>query len=961
MSNLTILEQEALNRVGEKPELQAHFFSGIKKLKWFDEIFAQEFLNPSNNPRPQTTKNQYINIPSWPILDYLVATSELLQQPENRPYAKKFIRVIRETTSFAISEGFSNHRTWWQFSKIIRHIPTDLIVEEDFNLILFWLSDPYDKVLIGNELGIWLKDMLANYIDGHQCLVLPLMNVIFDIKSVESHYSNDKHEAALSIDYYRAGKLVDAIAYRAGEVIGLDAISLFESKLQSALDIEDNDRWSVMWRPAIEDHEQNRSTDDAQAVMLKAVRESMTAFININIREAEPHLNELLLSESQIKRRIGIYIASTNFANITDETKTNALNGNNFKDPYRHEIWWFLNRNFSNLSAINQAGVIATINNMNVKDDEGSVREQATAYKKSLWLSSIKDADARVQTLFQQAIDITGTEPDHPDFASYSTFGPANHESPIEVTELKQILQNSEEFIRYLNAYDYIGHFDEPGLEGLVKTFGALITEIFEELPSYLPRFLDLKLHFIHEIYTVFSDAWANDRDVNWPLFWKAILDFSASLINNDGFWDRPTDQPQGAFVGNRHRVIRALGVLIESGCKNDAHTFPLACITPAKELLEQILTHQEGEEFSDTSDAVSVSINSPRGRCLEAYINLALHECRKKRPELNNHEDIWASYEPVFSRELLRKERHEYEFATLVANFLPNFRYLSEHWVDTNLASIFDVSSHQGWLCAVQGYSYVGRFDEKVYDYLKASGNFVRILDSEELKDRVEDRYIQLIVLGYYHEKEAIDDEGSHISLLLERNIPEELSAVVWFIWNLDNDKGPRIKAIVNELFPALLQSIDLNTQAGRKLASRLCSWADFFDEFNDDEIGWLTTIASYAEEDFNTRHIMEALARLSETDPMKAYDIWMLVLQNRTYDYPDEPIKAIFKQLVNAGADGIRAAKEIAGRYHTLGTSSPLDWLNEITGITIDANTGIHESTDIKVQLNTGGIDSV
>ncbi|ETN91619.1 hypothetical protein U062_02148 [Gammaproteobacteria bacterium MOLA455] len=932
MSELTIAEQNALESIVTKPELQAYFFSKIKKLKWFDEITAKGFLAPSKNPHPITTKDQYIETPGWHALEYLVTTSEHLKQPENRSYAKKFLAVIREVTDSAISEGFSNYRTWWQFSKIIRCIPLDLIDKEDFGRIRFWLGDLFDRSLIGNELGVWLREMLANYVDDDKPHLLSLMSTIFEIKSVKSRYSEEKLEAALFIDDYHAEKLIDAIAYRAGEVIGLDAVELFESKLHSALDIQNNDRWSAIWRPAIEEHEQNRTTYDALAIMVNAVRESMGAFIRNNPGEAGSHLDELVLNESHIKRRIGIYIAASNFKNITEETVSNVVNADNFIDPYLHEMWWFLNWNYSNLIDVYQERVLDAISNISVKDEEGNEREQATAYKKSLWLSSIKEVDACTQALFQQAFDITKTEPDHPDFSSYSSSGSVIHESPIEVTELKVMLQNSEEFIRYLNAYDHVGFLDEPGLEGLVKAFGALITEVFEELPCHLSDFVRLELHFTHQIYTVFSGTWTNKRDVDWELFWTSILVFSATLINEESFWLKSTDQPQGAFVANRHWVIGGLSRLIESGCKNDEHGFPLMCIEPAKEVLEKILVRQKGEDFSVTSDAVSISINSPRGRCLEAYINLALYECRNKRPDSVNHEDIWATYEPIFSGELLRKERNEYEFATLVGNYLLNFRYLSDSWVDRNLPSIFDASNHQGWLCAVQGYSYVGRYDEKAYDYLKTSREFIRILDSEELKDRVEDRYINFIVLGYYYEKEALDDEGSLMGLLLDRNIPEELSAVVWFIWTLRNDEQPRVKAIVNELFPRLLQNITLNTQAGRKRASRLCLWADFFDEFAPDVISWLRTIASYAEEDFNTSHIIEALARLSETDAMEAYHLWMLVLQSRIYDYPDEPIKVIFRNLVDAGPAGKRAAKDIAGRYYTFGTSRPLGWLNEI-----------------------------
>jgi len=93
---------------------------------------------------------------------------------------------------------------------------------------------------------------------------------------------------------------------------------------------------------------------------------------------------------------------------------------------------------------------------------------------------------------------------------------------------------------------------------------------------------------------------------------------------------------------------------------------------------------------------------------------------------------------------------------------------------------------------------------------------------------------------------------------------------------------------------------------------------------------------IASHAADDFDTRYLMEVLARLSETDAMTNYEFCILSLLNRTYDYLGEPIKAVFSQLVDVGADGIRAEKEIAGPYQGFGIGRPIDWLKDIIGAT-------------------------
>jgi len=70
-------------------------------------------------------------------------------------------------------------------------------------------------------------------------------------------------------------------------------------------------------------------------------------------------------------------------------------------------------------------------------------------------------------------------------------------------------------------------------------------------------------------------------------------------------------------------------------------------------------------------SDAVSISINSSRGRCLEAIINLVLFTCRNHKKNGINHLEAWEQFQEIFDLELKKSSNGEYEFATLVAYYL--------------------------------------------------------------------------------------------------------------------------------------------------------------------------------------------------------------------------------------------------------------------------------------------------
>ncbi len=207
-----------------------------------------------------------------------------------------------------------------------------------------------------------------------------------------------------------------------------------------------------------------------------------------------------------------------------------------------------------------------------------------------------------------------------------------------------------------------------------------------------------------------------------------------------------------------------------------------------------------------------------------------------------------------------------------------------------------------------------------------------MRVLDDENIKDRVEDKVVQHIAVAFMNDFEALSAEDSLIGDLLERRNFEELGHVVWFVWTLRRDGDDKLRHKVYELWPLLLEVVDVSSKEGAKLASSLCDWAAFVEHVDAERKALLLAIAPYADESHNSYDLLENLARISDEQPFEANEIWLEMLQGSTTDYPEEAIRGILVNLVSQGDEGRRAARETVSEYLKRGVDRPSGWLREI-----------------------------
>ncbi|MEF1341603.1 hypothetical protein REH81_33455, partial [Vibrio rotiferianus] len=168
------------------------------------------------------------------------------------------------------------------------------------------------------EIGDWVVDLLEVPNAHNNELTLKIFDFLFAISSTESKISSEKSEPRLNMDGYTANSIAEKSAKKAGELLGLEVVELFESKFKQAIDIEGNDQWSVIWRRAVEEHEQNSSCNDVEAITLKLFRDTLLGYCNVSHDEAvNIKLCSMLDNSYQIIQRVAIYIAGESFIKLS--------------------------------------------------------------------------------------------------------------------------------------------------------------------------------------------------------------------------------------------------------------------------------------------------------------------------------------------------------------------------------------------------------------------------------------------------------------------------------------------------------------------------------------------------------------------------------------------------------------------------------------------------------------------
>lgn len=929
MSNLSVDELDLLDRIKKREKSRLIFFQQVTGLKWFDALAKRGYFNADKNPRPEkTTDRGHVIVPYWYVLDYLEKTSQELKERESSEFPKKFRELVISISEFAKNKQFSNYRTWWKFAEIISNIPSRYVLESDLDIVDYWLDDPYDTSLVGEVIGThWLPELLERGDQHSQKLAIKLVSLLFEVKlDPEAISPIGSNAVSIRGKSFLCHKFIERVSTPLGKSLGAPVLPILENYIESALELSESDKSSVIWRPAIESHEQNQDRDSSIHLLLDLFRDTLNAFVESQSTAGIEYVKHLLSSDFKTLRRIAIHAIDKNFKTCGKLFDTLLKPTLWTKYHYKHELWNLLNHHYSDFTEKQKDSIIHSIKSL--KSENSEIREQTRSYRQAEWLAAIREYGEKEEKAYQNFVQIAGTEPDHPSFEAYMQWGQVMPKSPISVEHLSAM--QTSELIKYLNEFKASdSQFFESPIEGLFDTFREYIKSSALSFSRELSAFQCIELRYKYQIVEAYRELWVEKSSHPWSDIWEPLLRYCHTIVSDETFWDEKNAELVDVMIPNRHWVVGSIASLIESGVKTVDHAFESEFLDVSEDIIELMLKRQEGENF-EKNDAVFNAINSPRGKSIKALFNLTLRRCRDA-DALNDkdHSEIWRRYQPVYDQELKPSTPMSYEVPTLFASYLPNLLYMSRDWVLANMDRIFSLRDPMWWKCAMEGYAYVSSFKKDFYLYLRDKGHLLRALDDDTLYHQTHDRVISNVCFAYCLEIESLETSSDLISSLVNRKKSSELNKLVWEFWRIGKDNKDQLPKI-EAFWRNVLSVIDLNNSEGQRVASNLCILSELIDNLDDDVFKLITEVAPFAHVERNSYEMFKWLEKVSESYPQQSCLIWLSMIRDSSPFYPTDSIQNLLKNIVLAGFN--EEVQEIVEAYLKNGNSKLYKWMKEI-----------------------------
>ena len=921
--------RDALQRIKDSPELVPIFFQQVKGVEWFDELDEQKYFSVEDNPRPRKSDDtEYILIPYWVILDYLEKTSEELKEPKNSEYAKKFLDLMLRVTRFARDHDYSNYRTWWKFTRVISNIPSEFVALNDLELIDYWLEDPFDTHLVCEWIGSqWVRSLLADTDEHSHALAVSLVLLTFKTE-LSDHYTSafDPRSVQIRVDVHLGQQIANLTCKPLGQTVGLKFLTALEDQLTSILD-HVGESSSHIWRPAVEEHTQNSRPKKPLDLIIDLYRDTLDAFIATNSDEAVDYMKKIVKSEITVIKRIAIHVINQNFR-ICREFVATLLEPSYWTENFKHELWLFIKQHYSSFSNEQRESVLNVIAEMD--SEEESLEVEIVAYRQAEWLTAIKDYSPDEGEFYSRCVETARSEPRHPSFTNFIEVRKVEPKSPISIAQLASM--ETSDLIEYLMKFkDEDENFFESKTEGLFNAFRQAIKTSPLSFAQELESFDELDHKYVYQITEAFKEIWGEDKSLRWTEIWECLLSFCLRLISKNEFWKEIDYSNWDRKTPNRNWVVGSIAELIETGARDDENFDP-QFIDLSQNIVVTLLQRKEPEALGTNNDSYFDAINSTRGKCIHALINLTLRKCRDADKTNNkDHTSAWELDEHLFNQELKPRSPLSYEVPSLFAGCLPQFLYMSSDWTMRMLDDLFCSNDQKWWRCAMEGYAYISTVYDGIYTHLKNHSHLKTALDDEHIYDRARDRVIENICVAYCFDLESLDEESSLLRELITRNIEDELKQAIVYLWGLAND-NVEVSSKLPDFWKRLLDNLDLETKAGRAIASQLCMLAEFIENIDESNRELIHFVAPYVHVEYNTDRLFGWLDKISETQPLEALCIWKLTLRFSLPTYPEESMKNILKNIWNVESVGESSAINISDMYIKQGNDTLRKWLTEL-----------------------------
>jgi len=689
------------NRIPHNLVTLDHFFNRVENPAWLELLAAEGFFR--HPPEPISDEEQGgVRLPPWPASRYLVRMAAI---PKLQARVAAIALSVPPTTNAHVNENLAD---------VAFALPAPLAVRF-VEKAKVWLASPY-RILLAEKLGALVGKLSTG---GEVDAALELARAL-----LVAPPHRDR-----TFDVWLYGQILKKHVPALLDAGGIRALALLTDAL-AAVDSA-SERYSNIWRPAIEDHPQNRERgQDPKDMLITAVRDAAE---NVARREPAqvPTIVHLLEQHpGHLFRRIALHVLRVFPSSARDLIVERLTTRPVFEEgDLWHEYFLLLRERFSDLAPGERDTVLGWIEDGPDLDRHGSWRERETGAAPTpedlerhsqAWrlhrLAPLRDVLPPEWRARHDALATDLGEVEHPDLLSYSSGMWAGPTSPKSADELRQM--TVADIVAYLRSWEPLRAFMVPSPEGLGRDLKSVVAGDPERFARDADLFHDLDPTYVRALFSGLRDAIKAERAFPWA----PVLELCQWVVDQGpdtggSRRPRPLDDDRDPSWG---WARKAIADLLEAGFEKAPLKLPFelrqaawAVLRPLTEDPDPTPEH-EAEYGGSNMSPSDLSINTTRGDAMHAveqyglWVRRHLEELPDKVERIARGFDEMPEVREVLDRRLDISVEPSLTIRSVYGRHFPWLALLDRRWAETNVSRIFPQDPTLRRLCETAWDTYV-------------------------------------------------------------------------------------------------------------------------------------------------------------------------------------------------------------------------------------------------------------
>lgn len=570
--------------------------------------------------------------------------------------------------------------------------------------------------------------------------------------------------------------------------------------------------YSCVWRPAIEEHEQNREHNFA-GVLVGFVRLGFEEAIRSGQFSLEDAFEIIDGYSYLVFRRIKIHLVNE-FADQNPELARQTLMDPCLFDDYKykHEYARLVEERLPFLTPEERSEWFGWIDSgpdmtdfdesikrrmgRSATDEDRQNRIHYWQYEKLHWVHEHLEGE---RLNFYKDMREKHDEPKLADLNVRLDFGHWGHDSPVTVDDLSG--GTFQEAVENASSWrPEEPRFVGPTIEGLASTFRQYVATDPETFSAQADILIGKPAIYVREFIGQMAESAKGDCDIDVPAVLRLCHWVIEQPINER---TTPEQEDEGALVDKDWQWTRnSISQFVENVCKAKNGQNPGHPLEPFRELIWRAISplcqdepdsnilRDTAEDDPRVQDYLDLAINSPRGQAVAAAFDyarwVANHICTSSGDEKIIPDGFDAIPE---IREMLEwqiaPENRSKEALAIIGSRMSLLYWIDKKWLSDNACRLFDLKGIERTLPASEGWAAWNAFAywvpahiefyrlfKEEYAYAVQQSADVELPEQEDRQPM--ERLGQGLLLLYGRGQLGLDDDEGLIRFFLEETNPD-------------------------------------------------------------------------------------------------------------------------------------------------------------------------------------------